>query len=326
MNTKNLEQIAKQIVAPGKGILAADESFPTIEKRFKAIGIESTEENRRAYREMLFTTAGIEEFISGVILFDETLRQDILKNKNIIPGIKVDQGLESFNGSEKEKITKGLDGLPERLAEYAKLGAKFSKWRAAIYISGQDIPTQECILQNAKLLAEYALASQEAGLVPIVEPEVLLDGNHTIEQCKEVVEKVTKVVFEKLKEKNVFLPGLILKSSMVLSGKENPVQADLQKLAQETVDALKKTVPAEVAGIVFISGGQEDVLATERLNEINKLKEVVGAPWPLSFSYGRALQDKTLKTWAGKPENKELAQKEFYRKCKANGLACQGKL
>lgn len=335
MDTKKLQQTTKLIFALGKGILAADESLNTIEKRFILAGIENTEENRRIYREMLFTTPAIEEYISGVILFEETLYQktadgilfpEFLTGRRILPGIKVDQGLESFNGSEFEKITKGIEILQDRLIDYVKTGVKFAKWRAAFYIKENNLPSNECILENAKLLAQYALLCQEVGLVPIVEPEVLLDGNHTIERCKEVVEKVTKIVFEKLKEKNVFLPGLILKSSMVLSGKESPVQADLQTVAKETVSVLKETVPAKVAGIVFISGGQEDVMATARLNEINKPKEVIGAPWPLSFSYGRALQDKALKTWAGNAENILQAKNEFYEKCKANSMACQGKL
>jgi fructose-bisphosphate aldolase class I len=287
---------------------------------------------------MLFTTPAIEEYISGVILFDETMRQktkegilfpEFLTGRGIIPGIKVDQGLEPFNNSEIEKVTKGLEGLPERLADYVKMGAGFTKWRAVINIKDNELPTDACILESAKRLAQYAVYSQEAGLVPIVEPEVLLDGNHTIEKCKEVVKKVTKEVFNQLKLSEVYLPGLILKSSMVLSGKENPIQAGLQEVAKMTIDALKNSAPEEVAGIVFLSGGQEDELATARLNEINKFKNLGDAGeivWPLTFSFGRGLQDKPMKTWKGLEENILIAKKEFYDKCKANSLACQGKL
>lgn len=332
MNKEKLEHVAKLMVAPGKGLLAADESEKTIEKRFTAVGIENTEENRRAYREMLFTTPAIEEYISGVILFDETMRQktaegilfpEFLTGRGIIPGIKVDQGLELFNGSEVEKTTKGLETLQDRLAEYAKMGAGFTKWRAAIAIKENELPTEDCILENAKRLAQYALYSQEAGLVPIVEPEVLLDGNHSIERCKEVISKVTKEVFNQLKLSEVYLPGLILKSSMVLSGKENEIQADNATVAKMTVEALKECVPQEVAGIVFLSGGQTDAQATENLNQINKVDD---APWPLTFSYGRGLQDKPMKIWAGREENLLMAKKEFYNLAKQNSLASQGKL
>lgn len=336
-NKEKLEHVAKLMVAPGKGLLAADESENTIAKRFNAVGIENTQENRRAYREMLFTTPAIEEYISGVILFDETMHQtlrgaqgeksvlfpEFLTGRGIIPGIKVDQGLEPFNSSEVEKVTKGLETLQDRLAQYAKMGAGFTKWRAVIAIKENELPTEACVLENTKRLAQYALYSQEAGLVPIVEPEVLIDGNHSIERCREVIEKVTKELFNQLKLLEVYLPGLILKSSMVLSGKENENQADMATVAKMTVETLKECVPAQVAGVVFLSGGQADKQATENLNEINK---VDNAPWPLTFSYGRGLQDKPMKIWAGREENLLMAKKEFYNLAKQNSLAAQGKL
>lgn len=325
-----LNKIAKQMVAPGKGILAADESMPTIEKRFKALNIENTDENRRAYRETLFTTPGIEEFLGGIILFDETIRQkasngkmftQILEEKGILPGIKVDQGTESLPNSSEEKITKGLEGLPERLAEYVKLGAKFCKWRAVITI-GKNIPTDECIRENAVRLAQYAMDCQEAGLVPIVEPEVLLDGDHTIEQCEVATTKTLKALFEELIKKGVALEGIILKPNMVLSGKDCPTQASVREVAEATLRTLKATVPAEVPGIAFLSGGQDDILATSRLNEMNKIG---GFPWQLTFSYSRGLQNPTMKAWAGKAKNTEAAQKIFYWRAKLNSLARQGK-
>lgn len=326
MNTTILEEVAKKLVAPGKGILAADESSGTIEKRFKALGIENTEENRMAYRKMLFSTLGAEKYISGVIMFDETIHQDILKNPAIIPGIKVDQGLEPFNGSDIEKVSKKFDALPSKLQEYAKLGAKFTKWRAVFTIT-DNLPTANCILENAKLLASYASMCQEYNIVPIVEPEVLLDGNHTIERCQEVMEKVITEVFSQLKAKNAYLPGLILKSSMALSGKDCPTQATSNEIAKRTLQIFGECVPAEVAGIVFLSGGQSDIEATKNLNEIVKMaNEDGGAPWPITFSYGRGLQDGPMKIWAGKSENIEKAQKEFLSRAKANSLACQGKL
>lgn len=335
MDTEKLQYIARQLLTPGKGLLAADESLNTIEKRFKAVGIECTEENRRAYREMLFTTPAIEEYISGIILFEETLPQktsdgilfpEFLTGRRIFPGIKVDQGLETFNGSEVEKITKGIETLQDRLIEYTKTGACFTKWRAVFTIKNDILPTDSCILENAKLLADYALCSQEAALVPIVEPEVLMEGSHTIDKCKEVSEKVLKVVFEQLKEKEIYFQGMILKPNMVLAGKDCINPSNSKEVAEKTLEVLKKCVPPEVAGIVFLSGGQGDLEATKNLNEIIKLvqknKETI---WPITFSYGRALQDKAMKIWAGREENILQARNEFYKKAKENSLASQGK-
>jgi len=325
-----LNKIAKAMVAPGKGILAADESMPTIEKRFKALGIENTEDNRRAYREMLFTTPGIEEFLGGVILFDETIRQkssdgrlfaEVLREKEILPGIKVDQGTEPMPDSTDEKITKGLEGLPERFTEYANMGAKFAKWRA-VFTIGKSIPTDENIQENARRLAQYAYDSQNAGIVPIVEPEVLLDGDHTIQRCEEVTTKTLKALFEELERKGVVLQGIILKTNMVLSGKDCSTQASASEVAEATLRTLKATVPSEVPGVAFLSGGQDDILATARLNEINKIG---GFPWQVTFSYSRGLQNLPMKTWAGKAENVEAAKKVFYQRAKLNSLARQGK-
>jgi fructose-bisphosphate aldolase class I len=336
MDIKKLQQVAKQLVTLSKGILAADESLSTIEKRFILAGIENIEENRKIYREMLFTTIGIEEYISGVILFEETLYQktkegvlfpEFLAGRDIVSGIKVDEGLEDFNGSEIEKITKGIETLQDRLIDYVKTGACFTKWRAVFNIEDNTLPTDACIIANAKLLAEYALYSQEAGLVPIVEPEVLMDGDHTIEKCAQITEKVLKEVFLQLKEKKIYFPGMILKPNMVIAGKDCINQSDSQEAAKKTLEVLKKYVPDEVAGIVFLSGGQTDVQATENLNQIVRLAKDKGIyPWPLTFSFGRALQDKAMKIWAGKDENILLAKTEFYKMAKANNLAVQGKL
>ena len=332
MNEKSaeeLKQTAKQMVAPGKGILAADESLPTIEKRFKSINIENNEENRRVYREVIFTVPGIEEFISGVILFDETMHHktsddvgfvEFLKNKGIIPGIKVDEGTEAMPDSPNEKVTKGLEGLPARLPKYHEMGAGFAKWRAVITIA-EGIPTDKCINENAERLAEYARLCQENGIVPMVEPEVLMDGSHTIKQCEDATVRTLKALFASLAQKRVFLPGLILKTNMVLSGKECPVQADLEEVARRTVNTLKNTVPAEVTGIAFLSGGQDDILATARLNEINKMGP---HPWEVSFSYSRALLGPALKAWGGKTENVKVAQDAFYKRAKLNAVARQG--
>ena len=339
MDTEKLQYIAKLLVAPCKGILAADESFSTIEKRFVLCDIENTEENRRAYREMLFTTPAIEEYISGVILFEETLYQtlrgaqgkqtegvlfpEFLTGRRILPGIKVDQGLDGFG--EKEKITKGIGTLQERLIDYAKAGAKFTKWRAVFTIENNVLPTDECILENAKLLAEYALFCQEAGLVPVVEPEILMEGSHTIDKCKEVSEKVFKIVFGELKVKEIYFPGMILKPSMVLAGKDCLNQPSSKEVAEKTLEVLKNCVPTEVAGIVFLSGGQSDEDATKNLNEIVKLaKENNEALWPITFSYGRDLQDSPMKIWAGKEENILSAKNEFYKKAKENSMASKG--
>lgn len=329
MNTEEMDAIAKTLVASGKGILAADESFGTIEKRFKSIGLASTEESRRAYRELLFTTPGLGKFISGVILFDETIRQkcangtsfvDVLQHHRIIPGIKVDKGTKAMADSPGEKITEGLDGLPKRLAEYARLGAHFTKWRAVITI-GKDIPTRTCIERNAQNLARFAILSQEAGLVPIVEPEVLMDGNHTIERHFEVTERTLEAVFHALHEHNVRLEAMLLKPNMVLSGKECPEQATIDQVAEVTLRCLRHTVPAAVPGIVFLSGGQSDIQATEHLNALNVFGDV---PWQLSFSFGRALQAPALKAWQGKPENVSLAQQALYHRARCNSAARHG--
>lgn len=330
INLSELHRVAQALVAPGKGILAADESFPTIEKRFQSINLGSTEENRRAYRELLFTTPGVSEFISGVIMFDESIRQktsdgvffqDVLQKQGIIPGIKVDQGTEPMPNSPEEKLTKGLAGLKDRLEEYAKLGAKFAKWRAVIVI-GEGIPTDECIKENANRLAEYAKTCQEAGLVPIVEPEVLMDGGHDLKHCEEVTKKTLDIVFAALAAKEVYMEGTLLKPNMVLPGKESRVQATPQEIAAATLQTFQKVVPKEVPGIVFLSGGQRPQEATANLNEINK--QGTGAPWQLSFSYGRALQDPVLKTWKGQAANVAAAQKAYYHRAKMNSLARTG--
>ncbi|HET7482163.1 MAG TPA: class I fructose-bisphosphate aldolase, partial [Actinomycetota bacterium] len=277
--TNDLQTTARELVAERKGILAADESFPTIEKRFTGIGIESTEENRRGYRDMLFTTPGLEEFISGVIMFDETIRQaaadgtsfsELLASKGVIPGIKVDAGAKDLALFPGEKVTEGLDGLRKRCEEYVSLGARFTKWRAVITI-GDGIPTDFCIHANAHALARYAALSQEAGLVPIVEPEVLMDGDHSIDRCYEVTERTLAAVFEQLADHHVSLPGTLLKTNMVLSGKDASDRANVEEVARRTVECLTKVVPADIPGVVFLSGGQSDEEATAHLNEMNKL-------------------------------------------------------
>ena len=326
MSIHELESVARGVVAPGKGILAADESFPTIKKRFASINVETSEEHRRAYRELLFTTPGVEEFISGVITFDETMRHksgdgtpvpDLLSSKYMYPGIKVDKGAVSLPGYPGEKFTQGLDGLRERLAEYVKLGAKFTKWRA-VYAIGNNIPTPYGNKVNAEGLAQYAALSQEAGLVPIVEPEVLMDGDHSIERCEEVTAVTLKTVFGALFEAGVSMEGMLLKPNMILSGKSCADQASVQQAAEATIRVLKRTVPSAVPGIVFLSGGQSSVQATEHLSAMNAIG---GFPWQLSFSYGRALQEDTLKAWVGKESNVAEAQKVFYRRAKLNSMA-----
>ncbi len=325
-----LAKIARAMVAPGRGILAADESAPTIKKRFDSIQAESTEENRLSYREMLFTTEGAEEFISGVILFDETIRQktsngasvpDLLTGKGILPGIKVDKGAKDLPLASGEKVTEGLDGLRDRVAEYRQLGARFAKWRAVITI-GDSIPSSGCIHANAHALARYAALCVEGDLVPIVEPEVLMDGSHTIERCHEVTERTLAAVFAELREQRVPLSEIILKPNMVLSGSTCPTQASVREVAEATLACFRKTVPDEMPGIVFLSGGQSDELATAHLNEMNKLG---GAPWELSFSYGRALQAAPLKAWAGNPANMPAAQKAYFHRARCNGAARSGK-
>lgn len=321
MDKTALASTAKALVAPGKGILAADESFPTIEKRFESIGVESTEETRRAYRELLFTTPGIEEYISGIIMFDESLRQQILTNKAIIPGIKVDEGTEELSGHLGEKITKGIEGLSARLREYKSLGASFTKWRA-VYSITANTPSLEAVERNGALLAEFALISQNGGFVPIVEPEVLMDGDHDIDKCYETTRTVLKMLFIKLKEKNVDLSCLLLKPNMILPGKDNPNKADSILIAQKTLEVLKDAVPPEVPGIVFLSGGQTPEEATDNLREMNKLG---GVPWQLSFSFGRALQEPVLKAWQGKEKNKRVAQNAFFARAKMNSEARYGR-
>ena len=330
MNQQELESVARTLVAAGKGILAADESYPTIKKRFDSINHDSTEENRRSYRELLFTTPGIEKFISGVILFDETIRQaaqdgrsfsEVLAQNGIIPGIKVDKGAKDLAGFSGEKITEGLDGLRDRLIEYRGLGARFTKWRAVITI-GKDIPTSYCIHANAHALARYAALSQEEGLVPIVEPEVLMDGDHDIERCEEVTAATLKTVFSELFEHRVAFEAMLLKPNMVLSGKECSEQADVAKVAESTVRCVRRFVPAAVPGLVFLSGGQSSELATEHLNAMNALGK---HPWELSFSYGRALQEHALKAWKGEAANISKAQNVLYHRAECTGAARFGK-
>jgi fructose-bisphosphate aldolase, class I len=330
MSQNQLEKVARSLVAPGKGILAADESSGTIEKRLKSINTPSTEDNRRAYREMLFRTQGAEQFVSGVILYDETIRQKaadgtplvkVLADQGILPGIKVDKGTKALPFSPKEKITEGLDGLAERLVEYRGLGAKFTKWRAVITI-GDGIPSDACLDTNAHALARYAALCVEAGLVPIVEPEVLMDGPHTIERCYEVTEHTLHKVFDALYDQRVPLEQILLKPNMVLSGTECKTQADVTRVAEETLRCFYRVVPAAVPGIVFLSGGQSDELATAHLSKMN---EIGGGPWELSFSYGRALQAPALKAWGGKPENVGAGQKAYYHRAKLNSAARYGK-
>ena len=324
-----LEATARSLMALGQGLLAADESLPTIGKRFKALEISSTEESREAYREMLFTTPGLSEFISGVILFDETIRQEtkdgiplreLLAEQDIVPGIKVDLGTIPLPHFPGEKFTQGLDGLRERLSEYHKLGARFTKWRAVIAISA-DLPTPTCIETNAHALALFAALSQEAGLVPIVEPEVLMDGTHTLARCEEVTLTTLESVFDELRAHRVALETMLLKTGMVLSGKDCPRQADFNEVAEATIRCLRRAVPAEVPGIVFLSGGQSDIAATERLNAICRAP---GLPWRLSFSFGRALQDAAMKTWRGSADNTARAQAALYHRAKCNSLAVRG--
>ena len=329
MTQTDLEATAKALVAEGKGILAADESDGTIKKRFDSIGVESTEENRRAYRELLFTTEGVEDYISGVILYDETVRQSasdgtpfakLLAERGIIPGIKVDKGAKPLAGAEGETVTEGLDGLRERLEEYRELGARFTKWRAVISI-GDEIPSDYCIWVNAHALARYAALSQEAGLVPIVEPEVLMDGDNTIDESYRVTDRTLQALFTELFDQRVQREGTLLKTNMVLSGYDSSDQADDDTVAELTIKCLKNTVPAAVPGVVFLSGGMADEDATARLNVMNQRGP---HPWELSFSYGRALQAPALKAWGGDPSKVEEAQKAFYRRAKFNSAARSG--
>ena len=319
-----LHAVALKMVEKGKGILAADESNPTCTKRFESINTNSTPENRNFYRNILFTSEDIEKYISGIILFDETFYQselssgmkfpEFLTSKNILPGIKVDQGLDDF--SPYEKLTKGLEGLSERLAKYYALGARFAKWRAVI-TPGDSIPTDDNILANAKNLAKYAKRCQQANLVPIVEPEVLMDGSHTIDESFDITSRTLNIVFDQLSEHNVSLQGIVLKPNMILSGYDCTYQASIEEVAEKTVNCLSAHVPLEVPGIAFLSGGQSDEDATLHLNEMNKYE----TDWNLTFSYGRALQQSALKAWSGKKENVADAQEAFIEKAKANSLA-----
>lgn len=326
-----LAKVAQAMVARGRGILAADESSGTIEKRFKSIGLESTEENRRAYRDMLFTTRGLGEHISGVILYDETIRQkasdgtpfaQTLARQGILPGIKVDAGTSDLAFCPGEKVTEGLDKLAKRCQEYVKLGAKFAKWRAVITI-GANIPSTTCIAANAHALGRYAAICQANGLTPIVEPEVLMDGDHTIERCEEVTEWTLNAVYQALYINRVVLEESVLKPSMVISGKDCAAQASAEEVAERTVRLLKRCVPAAVAGIAFLSGGQSDEQATENLNAMNRMHKGK-LPWPLTFSYGRALQSPSLKAWKGSAANVAQAQALLAHRSHMNGLAAMG--
>ena len=330
MSIADLEKVAHQMVAPGKGILAADESSSTIKKRFDAIGVESTENNRRDYREFMFRTAAMRDFISGVILYDETIWQNaadgtplvkVITDAGALPGIKVDEGVEPLPGSPKETITKGLDQLSTRLPKYYERGARFAKWRAVIDI-GAGIPSHDAIHANAHALARYAALCQQAKIVPIVEPEVLMDGDHDIDTCYRVAEWVLKEVFQELYYAKVALEGMVLKPNMAISGKKSPKQASVQEVAERTVKLLKNCVPPAVPGIAFLSGGQSDEEATAHLDAMNKLGPL---PWKLTFSYGRALQAAPQKAWSGKKENVKAGQAAFAHRARMNGLAALGK-
>lgn len=331
MNIDELKSVAQTIVARQKGILAADESNPTIKKRFDSIEVESTEENRRRYREILFTTEGIERYIGGVILFDETLRQSsrdgipfahLLSERGIIPGIKVDKGAKALALHPGNKVTEGLDGLRDRLAEYRQLGAKFAKWRAVIEIDEQNVPSAYALRANAHALARYAALCQEADIVPVVEPEVLMDGAHDIERCNVITSKMLESVFSELSAHGVLYEGMLLKPNMVIPGMKCPHQAGAEEVARATVRCLRRYVPAAVPGIVFLSGGQSAEDATDNLNAMNELEP--NPPWQLSFSYGRALQAPVLAAWKGLESNAAEAQRAFFKRCQLNGLAREG--
>jgi len=326
-----LERTAADLVADGKGILAADETVGTLSKRFAALSIPSTEQTRRAYREMLFTAPGAAEFVSGVITYDETIRQksaagmplaQVLSGQGILPGIKVDTGAKPLAGSPDETVTEGLDGLRDRLAEYHGMGARFAKWRAVIRITG-SLPSPMCLSVNAHALARYAALCQEQRLVPIVEPEVLMDGAHGIERCEEVTGAVLHAVFDALFEQGVSLTLMLLKPNMVIAGKQCPRQASVQEVAAATLRCLRRHVPAAVPGIVFLSGGQSDRLATAHLDAINRLAPA--KPWKISFSYGRALQDPALEAWHGRDGNVKAAQQALYHRLRCNGAASLGR-
>jgi fructose-bisphosphate aldolase, class I len=330
MNLAELNKIAEAMVAPGRGILAADESSATIKKRFDQIGVESTADSRRDYREMMFrTTEAMSKYISGVILYDETIRQNakdgtplvkVIEKAGSLPGIKVDKGVQPLPNCPGEVITEGLDGLRQRLVEYRGLGAKFAKWRAVIDI-GADIPSYACIMTNAHALARYAALCQDEGIVPIVEPEVLMDGDHDIDRCSAITEWTLKTVFEQLYDQRVALEGMVLKPNMVVAGKKYPKQPSVEEVAERTVKVLKARVPAAVPGIAFLSGGQSDEAATAHLDAMNKIG---GLPWKLTFSYGRALQAAPQKAWSGKPENIAAGQRAFLHRAMMNSLAARG--
>lgn len=331
MNVAELVKTARAMVAPGKGILAMDESTQTCGKRLQKAGVESTPESRRAYRDLLVTTPGVSEFVSGTILYDETMRQEALDGTpfpkriagaGMIPGIKVDIGATDLAGYPGEKVTEGLDGLRERLAEYRVMGARFTKWRAVITI-GEGIPSRGCIEANAHALARYAALAQEVDLVPIVEPEVLIDGDHTIERCYEATSWTLREAFAQLYVQRVVLEGTVLKPSMVTSGLQCRKQASVEEVARQTVRCLLNQVPAAVAGVAFLSGGQSGERATAHLNAMHRLEQEL--PWRLTFSYARALQGPALERWKGKTENVQAAQKLLYRRAKLNGAATQGK-
>ncbi len=330
MSEHDMEEVALLLVAPSKGILAADESTGTIKKRLESINVDCTEETRRDYREMLFTADGLSDYISGVILYDETLRQsakdgrrlaDVLKDQGIIPGIKVDMGAKPLAFSEGELVTEGLDGLRDRLAEYYELGARFAKWRSVITI-GDAAPSQYCIDTNAHALARYAALCQEANIVPIVEPEILMDGSHSIDECYAVTETTLKSVFDELYKQRVVLEQMLLKPNMVISGSDCPEQAGTDEIAAKTVYCFEQTVPVAVPGVVFLSGGQSEAQATENLNTMNQLDN---QPWEISYSFGRALQATALKTWGGRPENVAAAQSALLTRAKLTSAARNGK-
>lgn len=332
MNKSTLEDIAQSLLADGKGLLAIDESTPTCGTRFADYGIDNSENNRRDYRALLLSTPKLGEYVSGAILYDETLRMttadgtpfaEMMVDNGITPGIKVDTGAKDFAGHPGEKVTEGLDGLRDRLAEYHDLGARFAKWRAVITI-GDDVPSAGCYDANAHALARYAALCQEAGIVPIVEPEVLLDGDHDIDRCYEVTERTLTQLFSALRTQRVHLPGLILKASMVLPGKNATQQADIREVAAATLRCLYATVPAAVPGVAFLSGGQSNEDATAHLNEMNR-QDGGKAPWKLTFSYARALQQPALDAWRGKPANVEIAQQALAHRARCNRSAAQGR-
>ncbi|MDP3996464.1 MAG: class I fructose-bisphosphate aldolase [bacterium] len=329
----SLSEVVKNLMASGKGILAADESVGTAEKRFVAEGIECSEENRRKWRELLLSAPGAEKYLSGVILYDETIRQSdndgvsfpkLLSQRGIATGIKVDQKTSPFENSPQEEVTNGLEGLSDRLSEYAEMGAKFTKWRAVVRI-GDNLPTEEAVRENARRMAKYAGLAQEKGMVPMVEPEVLLEGNHTLKRCEEVVRNTLGITFEELNKEGINLGGLILKTSMVLQGNKSGEKWGSKEIAEATMRSLLAKVPKETAGVVFLSGGQTPQQATENLNEIAKIAKNKDAPWPLTFSYSRAIQDPIMKAWAGKDENIERAQEIFLKRLKETAQASEGR-